>query len=507
MIRTPSSVALCVAVLVSCFGTTAAAATYYVCDSAADCNAGAGSGWSTGSDARSKTQAQSRSTPWKTIDHAEENVGPGDTVIVGDGTYGSAAQEWNEVVLYIDASGTLAAPITFRAENKWGAVLSGANTMHGAIWLNCHASPPASHIRIQDFEIANFFELGVRSKDNNGAPYNTRCDNIELSGLRVHHVRHSGIELEATENSVVERNVIFDVYGGLPDAVNQYHGVYVSDNTDKIRVVNNLVYDIPHGWPVHVFDDHNHGGPASNHTFINNTLVNTNSERSGGIVAFGAGHVIRNNVLYEAVSASGYEYAIAESAGSGVVSLAENNLTNLPKLCKAGCPGASMANNTLNSNLTNEFTDPKTADYTQRPGALSIDTGTGVGAPKVDLLGASRPQGTATDIGAYEFPDEPADAGHSDSGASDASSDPDADAGEPDGAAAGPDAGIPKDAGTGMPSTPSNGASDDGGCQCSAPLGKSKQPVGLLLVFLCALLARRRVSCTERRLKPPRDGR
>jgi hypothetical protein len=75
------------------------AATYDVCDHVATCNAGQGSGWQTGSDRFSKSQAQSKTTPWKTIDQAEEHVAGGDTVIVGDGVYNTGAAEWNRVVV------------------------------------------------------------------------------------------------------------------------------------------------------------------------------------------------------------------------------------------------------------------------------------------------------------------------------------------------------------------------------------------------------------------------
>ncbi|MDH3598934.1 MAG: hypothetical protein OEU26_04745, partial [Candidatus Tectomicrobia bacterium] len=82
------------------FATPTVAATYYVCDDAASCNAGQGSGWRTGSDSFSKSQAQSKTTPWKTIDKAEENVVGGDTVIVGDGVYNTGSAEWNVVVVW-----------------------------------------------------------------------------------------------------------------------------------------------------------------------------------------------------------------------------------------------------------------------------------------------------------------------------------------------------------------------------------------------------------------------
>ncbi len=452
------------------------AATYYVCDDGGDCNSGAGSGWATGDDARSRTEAQSRSSPWQTIDHAEENVAPGDVVVVGDGTYDTRSAEWAEAVLYIEASGTAASPITFRAENRWGAIIDGHGTMAAGIWIRCEASP-ASHVRIEGFEIVDFGGEGVESKDANGAPYDTRCTDISLTGLHVRGARFSGIVLEATESSVVEGCVVHDVPGTDASVVNQFHGVYIGDNTDAIVIRNNVIYDIPFGWPIHIYDRHDRGGAATNHTIVNNTLIDTNMFRGGGVVAYGSGHVIRNNILFEAVTSAGRTAAIEDSTDSGVVAVIENNLTNQTRLCNNGCPGATVAGNLLDIDLGAEFTDPSGADFTELPGAPSIDVGSSMGAPDVDFAGVHRPQGLGWDIGAYELvvdaptpdagTDEDNDAGDGGGGGGDAGSTARDDV--VDGSAGG-------DAGA--------GGGSDGGCGCDVTRAR---PIPGSLVILSAL--------------------
>ena len=68
--------------------------------------------------------------PQRTIQRAANLASPGDTVIVRDGTYGhvnamsggdGSADNFSPVVLY--RSGAPGAEITFKAENKWGAIL------------------------------------------------------------------------------------------------------------------------------------------------------------------------------------------------------------------------------------------------------------------------------------------------------------------------------------------------------------------------------------------------
>ena len=102
--------------------------TYYICYNATDCNAGAGSGWSTGNDGNNGT---ARATPWKCPKGMQGNLGPGDTVIMGDGTYTHANCTnggTSGFLLTITADGTAGNEITIRGENACSLTLGSANS-------------------------------------------------------------------------------------------------------------------------------------------------------------------------------------------------------------------------------------------------------------------------------------------------------------------------------------------------------------------------------------------
>lgn len=60
------------------------AATLYLCDDAAECNAGDGSGWATGNDGN---DCASQAAPCRTLEGAFAQMSGGDTLVIGDGTY------------------------------------------------------------------------------------------------------------------------------------------------------------------------------------------------------------------------------------------------------------------------------------------------------------------------------------------------------------------------------------------------------------------------------------
>src|SRR5687768_13311354 len=106
-------------------------ATYYVANNGSNSNPG------------SSTQ------PFETIQQAADIVNPGDTVIVKDGVY--SAESVDELVV-INRSGTADAPITFRAEHKWGAQLDGDNNAI-ATAVKFEGS---SYVRFEDFDVYGF---------------------------------------------------------------------------------------------------------------------------------------------------------------------------------------------------------------------------------------------------------------------------------------------------------------------------------------------------------------
>jgi len=56
------------------------------------------------------------------------------------------------------------------------------------------------------------------------------------------------------------------------------------------------------------------------------------------------------------------------------------------------------------------FRDPDNYDMRHKQGSPAIDAGSAASAPKIDITGVRRPQGTGFDIGPYEFEDVPASA-------------------------------------------------------------------------------------------------
>ncbi|MCK5321600.1 hypothetical protein KAJ38_03405, partial [Candidatus Pacearchaeota archaeon] len=124
-------------------------ATYYVCDNAVDCNAGDGSGWSTGIDSNT---CLSKSAPCKTISGSIGKMVGGDILIIGDGTYGEN--------LYQPKSGISGNYTIIRAENNFGVTLKA---------LDMYAK---SHIQIEGINFRGGFA--------NSAGVLNACNHIKI---------------------------------------------------------------------------------------------------------------------------------------------------------------------------------------------------------------------------------------------------------------------------------------------------------------------------------------
>lgn len=85
-----------------------------------------------------------------------------------------------------------------------------------------------------------------------------------------------------------------------------------------------------------------------------------------------------------------------------------NNVTDAANMvptnvnCDSGW--GAYSNNTEGATLTDDLTDYANNDFTLKSGGDNlIDQGLATNAPALDFLGVSRPQGSADDIGAYEY--------------------------------------------------------------------------------------------------------
>lgn len=114
--------------------------------------------------------------PWKTLSHAAEKVGPGDTVLIHGGVY-------RERVL-VKASGTAQAPIHFEAVLGEQVVLSGADRLTG--WQKADGQWPIYHV-----PWPHRFNAWSKTMTHPGDEYHRligRCEQVAVNGYLLRQV-------------------------------------------------------------------------------------------------------------------------------------------------------------------------------------------------------------------------------------------------------------------------------------------------------------------------------
>ena len=303
----------------------ALSATYYVSPSGNDANAG------------------STAAPFRTIQRAANIVNPGDVVIVRNGTYTDT--DGSDSIVRTTRGGTSSAWVTFKAENKWGAVLDGQNQNNtGAQYCFIGGSASANYIRIEGFEMKNcdngtFHNLGEHDIDiyNNYIHDIGRRTNNTMYGMTG---SYTGSD---TYNFTWDSNIFKDIgrlnpqttpagseascttppdyifngvpYGNQVHCYSHDHGLYLKSSYNTI--VNNVFAgQFMSGFAAIFFDG------STNHTFINNTIAIGDNLHASGQIVFQWNNkpvTVRNNIFYGDASC-----AIKTNAGAqGVI---ENNV-------------------------------------------------------------------------------------------------------------------------------------------------------------------------------------
>ena len=361
------------------FINAASAATYYVSPSGNDSNSG------------------SQSAPFQTIQQAANIVNPGDTVIVGDGTYtANNTGSNNGATVWISRSGSSGSPITFKSQNKWGAIIDGQSNYNS---YNIAIASGTHDINLEGFRLQNAEYVGIDAQWGGNSNINVYNNNIgpigsDGGGQCGGNGGAAIVFNYAQHNITVDSNIAHDIGGSSSSCGTHYsliHGIDFEYNTafSNITVINNICYNNIYGWDMQFYSDSSTS--PNNISIIGNTFASTNGAGDAGqiILAESVGNpLIEDNIFYHAGNGVAVNY-------SGSNFIANNNLTTGSSMGS----GWTGSNNILNKDPL--FANPSDYNFQLQSGSPAIGTGLAWSGRTYDASGNTLP-GTP-DIGAFEY--------------------------------------------------------------------------------------------------------
>ena len=382
--------------------------------------------------------AGSSVSPWRTLQKAANTVRAGDLVIVRAGHYAG---------LYLTTSGTATDPITFRGDP--GAIVDSQNpTTPDGINLE-----GASYVVIENFTVTGVPRAGIRAVLNhhvtirgNTGDLNGRwgiltgfsddllIENNVMSRSQAEHGIYVG---NSGDRPVIRRNVVWgnrangihmngDLSQGgdgiISGAVVEANTIYDNGlgggsgiNCDGVQssiIRNNVIYN-NHASGISLYQIDG-GQPARNNQVLHNTIVMASDARWAiNIQNASTGNVVRNNILYNQHSFRG-SIAISPDSLPGFVSdtnvvmdrlSTDGGDTRLTLVAWRGVTGQDMQSIVATPAML--FVDFAANDYHLSSTSPARDAGATLPSVTDDREGAPRPQGPASDIGAFEFPAAP----------------------------------------------------------------------------------------------------
>lgn len=391
------------------------------------------------SDGSDVTGDGSEAHPWKSLQFAADNVGPGDFVIVKPGRY------WG---MNMTTDGKPDARITFHAMP--GVLVDEPNPQNRLDGINLEG---ADYVTIEGFEVVGMPRAGLRSVNNDGAIFRgNRSDDNTMWGMLTGW----------SENIVVENNVM--------SRSHVEHGIYISNSSDGAIIRNNIVFGNNDSGIQFNGDGSLAGDGIHSHNLIEGNIVYDNGRGGGAALNFDGlqDSIVRNNLLYDN-HATGIVLYVGFAADSSTNNLIQNNTVVMAEdarwalLMTDGSSGNSIVNNILlNKNpnrgsmtveqnslpatsdhnflqnyfqldgyggsfagwqafsggqdshslvvpqsgvaaaIASLFVDAGAGNFQLRSNSPAIDAGDVLQGSSVDLYQHSRPSGNGTDIGAFE---------------------------------------------------------------------------------------------------------
>jgi hypothetical protein len=353
--------------------------------------------FSTGNDT---TGDGSSGTPWKTLQKCADVATSGD-ICLGTGTYTDTDSDGNVVE-------TVSSGVTYRAATPLGATIS----LSGLNAANSGFAVLDSTTTIEGFIITggtsngtSAAHAGVNLISGSGTIIqdNTFVD-VARTVCSASAFGNAGVFSANNSSYTIRRNIFHSIgrlrngESGCTDTVvnDQHdHGIYLQSGNGVV-VENNIVYNIHGGFSLVVF-----GATLTNLTIRHNTFVGEEGDASpnatvGLFSTINTADIV-NNIIY--LQSGTQPHGIGLSGTYSSVSI-RKNISNLDVTLHTAT-GVTIANNI--NDATIDFTDDTGRDYTLLSTSDAIDVGETISAVSADIIGTSRPQGSAYDMGAYEF--------------------------------------------------------------------------------------------------------
>ena len=379
----------------------AQAATYYVAK--------------TGSDGNPGTQT----SPFLTLNRGASVLRPGDTLLVRGGTY---AESFVNGV----PSGT-----------SWTSSVRIAAYPGEKVWMR----PTSNYYVIHFYGNQQYIEFDGINLDSRAVHGGMRVE--ETSTAQPHHIRFQNAEviggpdgsvdglqgpiaiiLSASVEASLGHNEFrnLTIHGG-GDVGDMYYGFYI--NSDANLIEGNNIYDVA-GAAIQIYSSY---GTSTNGNIVRNNILHDISRsmdtRTYGIIlASGSGNQAYNNLVYNLSLAQAvgirsysdrneiYNNTVYNVTGWGIQTQPEatntiirNNISygNGINYLNAGS-GTVVSNNSFDGSNP-QFANASAGDFHLQATSGLKDAGISIGLVSVDYDGVPRPQGSAYDIGAFEFRD------------------------------------------------------------------------------------------------------
>jgi hypothetical protein len=352
--------------------------------------------------------------PCKTISYASTKLGAGDTLFVRGGTYYLDSAE----TVAVAATGSYGNPITIKNYTGETPIFDNGSGSGSLIQV---LTVQNRYIIFDGLELQNATGGGISIENAQSITIkNCKFRNLEARSFGAINIRR--LDGATSSNFLIENNIFTTIgrssyiTGGLD------HSIYISKGTAEVIIRNNYFKNSMGGDAIHIYGG---SSPRPHDVDIyNNIFYLTTGGNREAITAYAPSSTeiynvqIYNNTIYLACSGATTCVGIDFRALSDVGNVAKNNI--FYTLSGASVPLRTQGNKIFDYNLYYPskdsdddgahsfvgdplFVNMGTQDFYVSESSPVINRGVTFGAVTTDFDGITRPQGTAYDIGAYEF--------------------------------------------------------------------------------------------------------